>query len=165
MSRPATARRAIDSPAERTSAGDATTELVLLTFRLNGAFLAAAEQIAAPAGLTAARWQVLGAVIGDPLPVAAIARKMGLARQSVQRIADLLVAQGYAKYSPNPAHRRAKLLAPTQAGHAAIARLSERQHSWADQVGAAVGEAELRDAVSTLQRVLAAVGDRDGSAV
>jgi hypothetical protein len=31
------------------------------------------------AGLTAAWWQVLGAVLGEPLPVVGIAREMGLA--------------------------------------------------------------------------------------
>jgi DNA-binding MarR family transcriptional regulator len=35
---------------------------------------------------------------------------MGLARQSVQRIADLLVDKSLAEYLPNPAHARAKLV-------------------------------------------------------
>ncbi|CAM5481421.1 hypothetical protein SALBM217S_07011 [Streptomyces griseoloalbus] len=60
-------------------------------FRLNGQFLAVAEELARPAGLTAAWWQVLGAVLGEPLPVSGIARAMGITRQSVQRVADLLV--------------------------------------------------------------------------
>src|SRR5690606_6678549 len=47
-------------------------------FRLNGQFLQLAEELARPAGLTAARWQVLGAVLGEPLPVAGIARVMGI---------------------------------------------------------------------------------------
>jgi MarR family len=80
----------------------------ITTFRLNGQFLALAEELARPAGLTAAWWQVLGAVLGPPLPVAGIAREMGLTRQSVQRIADILVERGVAEYRDNPAHRRAK---------------------------------------------------------
>jgi hypothetical protein len=39
-------------------------------FKLNGQFLALAEELAGPAGLTAAWWQVLGAVLGGPLPPA-----------------------------------------------------------------------------------------------
>ena len=35
---------------------------------------------------------MLGAVLSEPLPVSGIARSMGITRQSVQRIADLLVA-------------------------------------------------------------------------
>ena len=34
-------------------------------FRLNGQFLNGGEELARPVGLTAAWWQVLGAVLGD----------------------------------------------------------------------------------------------------
>ncbi len=100
------------------------SDLALTTFRLNGQVLALAEDLARPVGLTAARWQVLGAVLSGPLPVATIARDMGMARQSVQRIADILVDSGLAAYSDNPAHRRAKLLAPTDEGLAAVRRIN-----------------------------------------
>ena len=40
----------------------------ITTFRLNGQFLALAEELARPAGLTAAWWQVLGAVLGPRCP-------------------------------------------------------------------------------------------------
>jgi DNA-binding MarR family transcriptional regulator len=66
---------------------------------------------------------VLGAVLGEPLPVAGIAREMGLTRQSVQRVADILVERGLAEYRENPAHRRAKLLVPTDEGRAALSRI------------------------------------------
>jgi len=89
---------------------DLLSGTALAVFRLNGHFLGVADELARPAGLTAARWQVLGAVLADPLPVAGIARAMGIIRQSVQRIADLLVDEGLAEYAPNPAHRRAKLV-------------------------------------------------------
>jgi DNA-binding MarR family transcriptional regulator len=49
---------------------------------------------------------------------------MGITRQSVQRSADLLVAGGLAEYRHNPAHRTAKLVTPTEAGRAAVARIS-----------------------------------------
>src|SRR6202042_536323 len=123
---------------------DILTDLVLTTFRLNGMFLEAAEGMAQPVGLTAAWWQVLGAVLETPASVAAIARRMGLARQSVQRIADLLVAQNLARYLSNPQHKRAQLLDPTADGRNAIAALSDTQHRWANRVSAAVGETELR---------------------
>ncbi|HET9966975.1 MAG TPA: helix-turn-helix domain-containing protein, partial [Streptosporangiaceae bacterium] len=79
----------------------------ITSFKLNGQFLAIAEELARPAGLTAAWWQVLGAVLREPLTVAGIAREMGITRQSVQRIADILADRGLAEYLPNPAHRRA----------------------------------------------------------
>ncbi|MER6027306.1 MarR family transcriptional regulator [Streptomyces sp. NPDC001851] len=128
-------------------------------FRLNGQFLSVAEELARPAGLTAAWWQVLGAVLGEPLPVAGIARAMGITRQSVQRIADLLVERGLAAYRPNPAHRRAKLLAPTEQGRAAVARIGPGHAAYADRLARAMGEAELAEAVRLLERLSAVLDE------
>ena len=105
---------------------DPLNDLVLDIFWLNGFFLDAADRLTAGSGLTTARWQVLGAVLHEPLAVAAIARNMGLTRQSVQRTADLLVEQALCEYSPNPAHRRAKLLSPTDSGRDSIRRVGPK---------------------------------------
>ncbi|MFJ7335391.1 MarR family winged helix-turn-helix transcriptional regulator [Streptomyces sp. NPDC101116] len=133
-------------------------------FRLNGQFLAVAEELARPAGLTAAWWQVLGAVLGEPLPVSGIARAMGITRQSVQRITDLLVEKELAEYRPNPAHRRAKLLAPTGRGRAAIARIDPGHAAFADRLAEAFGEEELAEAARMLER-LSTVLDQVGPPV
>lgn len=132
---------------------DLLSRSALGVFRLNGQFLALAEELAGPAGLTAARWQVLGAVLAEPLPVAGIARAMGITRQSVQRVADLLVERGLAEYRPNPAHRRAKLLAPTEEGRAANHRINPAHAAFADRLADAFGEDELAEAVRALERL------------
>ncbi|MFJ4538806.1 MarR family winged helix-turn-helix transcriptional regulator [Streptomyces tibetensis] len=132
---------------------DLFSRSALGVFRLNGQFLAVAEELARPAGLTAAWWQVLGAVLAEPLPVSGIARAMGITRQSVQRIADLLVDKGLAEYRPNPAHRRAKLLTPTGEGRAAIARIDPGHAAFADRLAEAFGQAELAEAVRILERL------------
>ena len=123
----------------------------IATFRLNGQFLALAEELARPAGLTAAWWQVLGAVLGEPLTVAGIARDMGITRQSVQRVADILAERGLARYLPNPAHRRAKLLTPTEQGRDAIARIGPGHAAAAGQLVKTLGEQPLADAVAALR--------------
>ncbi|MGW0613517.1 MarR family winged helix-turn-helix transcriptional regulator [Streptomyces sp. NPDC002788] len=143
---------------------DLLSRSALGVFRLNGQFLGVAEELARPAGLTAAWWQVLGAVLGEPLPVSGIARAMGITRQSVQRIADLLVERGLAEYRPNPAHRRAKLLAPTEEGRAASARIGPGHAAFADRLAEAFGEAELEEAVRSLER-LSKVLDQVGPTV
>jgi DNA-binding MarR family transcriptional regulator len=147
-------------PPRRSRAGDALTELVLKVFRLNGRFLEVAEAITAGTGLTAARWQVLGAVLGQPLSVAGVARSMGLTRQSVQRLADALVEEGLCTYQDNPAHRRAKLLAPTNRGWAAIERVRPIQAAWANRLAATVGDEALLAANATIDAVLAATSPR-----
>lgn len=135
----------------RTEAANVLTELVLAVFRMNGSFLDAADRLAAPTGLTAARWQVLGAVLKEPKSVADIARDMGLARQSVQRLADILAAEGLAAYADNPAHRRAKLLSITDAGRAAVKNIGTRQHVWANRVSEGMDADALKASLDLLR--------------
>lgn len=140
--------------ADESGVQDLLSRSAITSFRLNGQFLAVAERLARPAGLTAAWWQVLGAVLREPLPVSGIARAMGITRQSVQRIADLLVDRGLAAYEPNPAHRRAKLLTPTEEGRAAVARIGPQHAEFAAQLaGAAGGEAELKRLTEALEQL------------
>jgi DNA-binding MarR family transcriptional regulator len=146
-------REAWPEPQRPTAAGSALTELIIATFRLNGRLMEAAQEMAAEGDMTAAWWQVIGGVLDEPRTVAEIGRRMGMTRQGVQRIADLLVQRGLAEYRPNPAHRRAKLLACTEAGYWAVRRISLVQHPWADRVGAAVGADDLRAALATIQRL------------
>jgi len=129
----------------------------LAVFKLNGQFLGLAEELAGPVGLTAAWWQVLGAVLPAPLPVAGIAREMGITRQSVQRIADLLVGRGLAEYRENPAHRRAKLLAPTEEGRAAVHRIDPAHAAAARTLARAVGRDRLAEIVAGLRELSAAM--------
>ncbi|WP_376703920.1 MarR family transcriptional regulator [Mesorhizobium sp. ISC25] len=135
----------------RTEAANVLTDLVLAVFRMNGSFLDAADRLAAPTGLTAARWQVLGAVLKEPKSVADIARDMGLARQSVQRLADILAAEGLAAYVDNPAHRRAKLLSITDAGRAAVKNIGTRQHVWANRVSEGMDADALKASLDLLR--------------
>jgi len=141
-------------PDPATPAGTALTEVILTTFRLNGRLMDAAQGMAAAGELTAAWWQVIGGVLDEPRSVAEIARRMGMTRQGVQRVADLLVERELAEYRDNPAHRRAKLLACTEAGYWAVRRISLVQHPWADRVGQAVGTDELLDALTVMQRLV-----------
>lgn len=144
-----------DSPGpSRTPAGDAFSELVVQIFQLHGLLTAAGDALAKPAGQTSARWRVLAAVEGGPLTVSQIARAWGQARQSVQRVADALVREGWAAYEENPGHRRAQLLRLTPRGRRTLRRIQAAQRSWADELGAEIGEAELRKASSSLARIL-----------
>ena len=96
--------------------------LVIAVFALNGRLVETGNQLVGGAGLTTAWWQVLGAIgySPAPLPVAHIARNMGLSRQSVQRVVDLLAERGMVEYRANPHHQRAKLVVLTPAGRVAL---------------------------------------------
>jgi DNA-binding MarR family transcriptional regulator len=141
-------------PVPHTEEGAVLTEVILTTFRLNARLLDAAQLLGANGGLTASWWQVLGGVLDQPRSVAGIARRMGMTRQGVQRVADLLVAHGLAEYRPNPDHRRAKLLACTEAGYWAIRRVAVAAHPWGNRIGAEVGAEPLRSALETMRHLV-----------
>lgn len=137
-------------------------EFVLKVFRLNGRLLDAADRLTEGSGLTAARWQVLGAVLHEPLTVAAAARSMGLARQSVQRLADALVEDGLCQYLPNPAHRRAKLIAPTDRGWQAIEQIRPGVVAWGRRVCRLVGEDTVTSASAAIDALLLVLASPEG---
>jgi DNA-binding MarR family transcriptional regulator len=142
-------------PTPQTEAGALLTEVILTTFRLNARLLEAAQGLAANGGITAAWWQVLGGVLDEPRTVAAIGRRMGMTRQGVQRVADLLVANHLAEYRSNPAHRRAKLLACTEAGYWAIRQISFVAHPFSNRIGAQLATDELRNTLTTMRHLVA----------
>jgi DNA-binding MarR family transcriptional regulator len=153
----------MDHPSEHVSTPEeeAFTRLVLLVFRLNGLLLAAGDRLAAPAGQTSARWQVMGVIDHAPMTVAGIARVMGLRRQSVQRTADLLAADGVAEYLDNPADRRARLLTLTPRGRRALRAIERAQFEWARNHGEAIGRKRLESAVSALEDTIAQLEGSD----
>lgn len=148
----------------------AMTALILEVFRVNGRLLAAGDRLVAPLGLTSARWQVLGAVAigGAPQPVAWIARQMGLRRQGVQRLVNEMAADGFLAFRPNPHHRRAKLVALTEQGRAALSGTEALQAPWAARLAGGLDPAAIEGATALLHalrlRLEAASPGEDGDA-
>ena len=149
------------APAARTPAGDALGAVAIRVLRLAGP-LTARDALARPAGQTSARWQVLAALENAPATVADVARMLGLARQSVQRVADVLASEGLISYDDNPDHARAKLARLAPRGRAALAAIQSAQRAWANRLGAEIGEGDLRRALPALDRLLAALARRPG---
>lgn len=137
--------------------GIAVSELAIEVFRANGALLAAGDALARPAGLTSARWQVLGVIDHAPATVADVARTMGLRRQSVQQTADALVADGLAAFADNPRHRRARLLEPTAAGRRALAVVERAHAEWANALAAALDPSQVEAATAALRALSTAL--------
>ncbi|MFE0421587.1 MarR family winged helix-turn-helix transcriptional regulator [Streptomyces sp. NPDC058953] len=147
------------SRAEEPDPRELLTRTALGVFRLNGHFVAISDRIAGDGGLTAASWQVLGAVAREARTVSDLARSMGLTRQSVQRTADLLAERGLAVYGPNPAHRRAKLLAATEDGRAALRLLDPGHAALAARLARALGPAEFAETARVLERLGAVLAE------
>lgn len=150
----------------RTKAGNAFTELILETFRFNGRLLAAGDHLTRPFKLSSARWQVLGAIEQKPLPVAQIARNMGLARQSVQRLADNLEKAGIVEYAANPDHGRAKLVRLNEKGHRVMEAVARNQIRWANEIAASASTNEIESTLGVMRKLrIRLESDQRGRAV
>lgn len=141
---------------------DAMTNLILETFRLNGRLLVAGDALVADVDLTSARWQVLGAIALSPvpLPVAHIARNMGLTRQAVQRLANEMKRDGLLRFAANPHHQRAKFVLLTLRGKAAYDAAIKRQGPWASGLAAGLSAAQIEAATATLRRIRQRLDDQ-----
>ena len=136
-----------------TSSRSPLTDLILETFRLNGELLSAGDKLVADLQLTSARWQVLGAIgmTSSALPVAHIARNMGLSRQAVQRLVNELASQDFVRFAPNPHHLRAKLVMLTKRGRSVFDAAMERQGPWADDLAIDLLAADIETTVRVLR--------------
>lgn len=145
-------------PSSRTPAGAALSELSLDLFKVTSGMLAGGDRLAAPLGLTSARWQVLGTIIAAerPQPVAWLARDMGANRQNVQRIVNDLVKEGFVEFADNPHHRRASLVVLTDAGRMAFDRVMAIEAPWMERLAQGLA---LRD-IEAMQRVLKVLRQR-----
>jgi DNA-binding MarR family transcriptional regulator len=142
----------------RTAEGDTATAVVLEIFRVNGLLLADGNRLATAEGLTAARWQVLGAVAlaGRPLTVPQIARRMGLTRQAVQESVNRLLAGALVEARDNLDHRRSPLIGLTRLGSQKYTAVDQRQARWINELAAGLKITDLAVAA----RLLRELGDR-----
>lgn len=97
--------------------------LIAEVYELAGASRRTSEQIAQRQGMTAARWHVMSVLSGGAMSVSAIARRLGLTRQSVQRVVDDLGASGHLTLRADPADRRAPKATLTPTGQDCLSEL------------------------------------------
>jgi len=115
------------------------------------------EAIAQAVGQTQARWQVLSAASGEPQTVPQIARVLGVTRQNVQRIADLLVAEGSAQYQDNPDHRASPHLVLTKRGRAAFDQLMKAAGGYHARLARKLSSSDVVSLQRGLSRLLEAL--------
>jgi DNA-binding MarR family transcriptional regulator len=131
---------------------DPWTEFVSSVFAVNSLIIQAGEGIVAPLGESSARWQVLGRALAG-MTVADMAKDIGHARQSTQRVANDLVADGLAEYRPHPTDRRTKTVHLTDRGRDLLERIYERQLQWSQGVLENLPSTQLLDATQALHDV------------
>lgn len=110
---------------------------------MNGFLMRNGDAITKPLGQSSARWQVLGRVGFESQTVAQIARNMGYARQSVQRVADDLSREGLVAYADNPRDKRARLLSLTPKGENILGVIYSNYGAWSEHIMAKLDPTQL----------------------
>jgi DNA-binding MarR family transcriptional regulator len=133
----------------------ALNELIGECFRLNRSLIEVAQQLTDGTGVTGTQWGVLSALglDGAPGTVAETARRMGMARQSVQRIADVLADRGLVKYLPSPADKRAQLVEVTKAGKLLLEDLEQRQQVWLKDIAGSYRDVDINVAIKLVKNI------------
>lgn len=137
--------------------------LIADVYELAGESRRSSEALAREVDQTAARWHVLSVISDGPRTVASAARRLGLARQSVQRVLDDLSASGQVELRANPDHARAPHVTATARGQATLEALVRRSAverlTVLDRAG--VHRGDLDEVRAVLRRLLSALHARD----
>ncbi len=140
---------------------DATAEsyrlLIAEVYELAGRSIQTSEALARQHGQTAARWHVMSVLADRDASVSAIARRLGQARQSVQRVAADLLAAALVQSVPNPDHQRSPLLRLTEPGHRLLETLTDE--SARDRTGRLAAAGLAPDQLDQARQVLRSLID------
>jgi DNA-binding MarR family transcriptional regulator len=130
-------------------------------YELAGRLREYGEAIAQTVGQTQTRWQVMSAASDRPHTVPQIARVLGVTRQNVQRIADLLAAEGSAEYRDNPDHRSSPHLILTKRGRAALDQLTKAAGGYHARLARKLSPSDVASIHRGLRRLLEALSEID----
>ncbi|MFC5218450.1 MarR family winged helix-turn-helix transcriptional regulator [Streptomyces coerulescens] len=142
---------------------DETALLIADVLEAAGALRRLGEETAGAEGLTQARWQVLSVASEEPLTIPQAARRLGVSRQNIQRVANDLVSLGLAAYTPNPDHRSSPLLTVTPQGQESLARLTDRATKMHRSLFAGIPDEEIRATRASLRRLLTELDRHEGT--
>lgn len=139
-------------------------KMVALTQAVRGAFnrlKALSDALHGDLDVTTAMRAVMETLSeAGPMTVPQIAKLKGVTRQHIQLLADALVDGGFASVKENPAHRRSSLIALTDKGRRAFAKMRAREAPLAEELSAEFEAQELERATVVLTRLIARIEAR-----
>lgn len=133
---------------------DALALLVADVFELAGALRRSGDELAGGVEQTQARWQVLSVLSEGEWTVSSVAHRLGVSRQAVQRVADVLASEDLVRFADNPAHRRSPLVELTRSGRTTLQHITESSHAWRARLAAQFPASELERTRATLRKLL-----------
>lgn len=137
--------------------------IVADVFELAGRIREGGEAIANSVGQTQARWQVMSAASCGPRTVPQIARRLGVTRQNVQRIADLLVNEGWASFEANPDHKGSPNLMLNARGQANLAKITKAAEQRHAELARKLGGTDVGALHLALRRLIEVLNDCDNA--
>lgn len=113
------------------------------------------EEMAGLEGQTQARWQTLWTAASGSFSVPQIARRLGVTRQSVQRLATELAEEGMVTFETNPDHKRSPIVALTTTGRDTLDRINTAADGFHQQLFRAFPPNDIASLRTLLQQFTA----------
>ncbi|WP_328360430.1 MarR family transcriptional regulator [Mycobacterium sp. NBC_00419] len=123
---------------------DEVALLVADVFELAGLLRRSGDAVAAREGQTQARWQLLSVIGDEALTVPQAARRLGITRQGIQRVANDLATERLIEFRDNPDHQTSALLVLTRSGRHTLAAITEQAAHDNQRLAEALGARRLR---------------------
>ena len=115
-----------------------------------GALRRYGDALTRPLGQTEVRWAVMSVLSGGARTVPQVARRLGVTRQSVQRIANLLAAECLIESATNPDNARSPLFSLSERGEAILTEITQAADPWLRHVSKELSLDDLRRARGAL---------------
>lgn len=137
-----------DAPDELTA--QEVSSLVVAVYDTAAALRRLGDAEAGVAGQTQARWQVMNVASDGDWTVPQIARRLGVQRQSVQRLVDRLRDEDLIELAPNPDHATSPLVRLTERGTEVLLKINEVADRWHLSIASMADAVRLRETVEFL---------------
>ena len=135
---------------------DPISRLALHVFRAQQSLSSLGDELAAPFGMTSAKWKVMGAVeLSDTLPTASgIGRIMGMTRQAATKQIGLLVEHGLMTSHDNPLDARAAVYTLSPEGEATYIAISDAWAKRIEVLRASISDEDIASALRLLEQLV-----------
>ena len=128
-------------------------QLTRAVFAAHASVLRHGDRANAPFGQSSARWRVMFNIAQGNGSVSEIARATDYTRQSIQRLADNLVAEGLATYQPDPDDGRRQLITLTPRGHTLLDQMEADFDRWSKRLVKKLGKQNVTQTIDHLHEL------------
>ena len=128
-------------------------QLTRAVFAAQSSVLRHGDHANAAFGQSSARWRVMFNIAQGKGTVGEIARETDYTRQSIQRLADALVADGLASYTPDPGDRRKQIITLTAKGSTVLAEMEADFDRWSKRLVKTLGRERVTQTIEDLHEL------------